>query len=82
MDNTSGNPLRQDQKEGLSLRSPSEKDPKHSCLAVVLVVFCKSMGFPPWGLMLLLKTVPGDTAARNHQLNSTINLPAAPMFPP
>lgn len=36
------------------------------------------MGFPPGALTLLLKTVPRDTVARNHQINSTVNPPAAP----
>jgi hypothetical protein len=51
--------------------------------ASVLVPFCKGMrGVSSRGLALLLKTIPGDTEARNHQINSTVNPLAAPHVPP
>lgn len=78
----SGNPL--SQKEEL----PTPQIPDHEgpqCFWLqswFLSVRVRMHGVSSKGLTLLLKTVPGDTGARNHQINSTVNPTAAPMSLP
>lgn len=80
---TSENPLSQDQKEELpSPQVPEHDGPQHFWLQSWFFSVRVCMGFPSRGLALLLETVPRDTVVRNHQINSTVNPPAAPMSLP